>query len=170
MILDEPKEEQVTRILFVCTGNTCRSPMAEALFRSAAAEFLKCSVWQLREHGVDVFSAGVAAWENSPASPQSVEVMKDRGLDLTQHLSRQVTAQMIAQSDAVLAMTPRHQAVLQQLSPADSERIWLLGGSGVDIADPFGGSVEEYRQCAGEIAEYTGRWVRRLLSKKVDEL
>ncbi len=168
MTQEGAEERTVLRVLFVCTGNTCRSPMAETLFRSAAAEHLMCSPWQLRDYGVDVFSAGVAAWGNSPASAEAVGVMERCGLDLSQHLSRQVTPEMIAQSNVVLALTQRHRDMLLQLSPRDAERIFLLSTDGTDIADPIGGSAWEYQQCADEISGHIQEWVRKLLSKKVE--
>ena len=104
--------DAVVRVLFVCTGNTCRSPMAETLFRKLVARKLDCRDWELRERGIDVFSAGISAGESDPAAREAVQIMRETGLDLSQHLSQQVTAPMLDESTIVLTMTERHRHVL----------------------------------------------------------
>lgn len=160
-------DSSVTRVLFVCTGNTCRSPMAEMLFRKLAAQRLACRDWELRERGIDVFSAGVAAGENSPASPEAVHVMREHGLDLSQHLSQRVTREMIRKSTLVLALTERHRRALVDFCPEQSSSILLLGRDGFDIQDPIGGSLDEYRECALQIGHNLRLWVEELLKKDV---
>ena len=160
-------DSSVKRILFVCTGNTCRSPMAEMIFRKLAAQHLGCRDWELRERGIDVFSAGLAALENSPASPEAVQVMREHGLELAEHLSQQVTIDMVRKSTLVLALTERHRRSLVESCPERSQVIVLLGRDGQDIQDPIGGSVEEYRQCASQIGQSLRLWVEELLKKDV---
>ncbi|MCA9064058.1 MAG: low molecular weight protein arginine phosphatase [Planctomycetaceae bacterium] len=151
-------------MLFVCTGNTCRSPMAEALFRQAASQYLACGESQLRENGVDVFSAGVAAASHYPASPEAVAVLKEQGVDLSQHLSQQVAGHMLDQSTWILTLTDRHRRILLDARPDLADRIQLLDPAGQDISDPIGGSIEEYRECAAQIRDRVDYWAQRLLN------
>jgi protein arginine phosphatase len=156
----------VLRVMFICTGNTCRSPMAEVMFRRMTSEIIGCSESELRDCGIDVFSAGIAAADHEPATAEAVDVMKLRGLDLTRHLSQPVQGHMLEQSDVVLAMTERHRDVLVSARPDLAGRIQLLSRNGHDITDPFGMGDAAYRTCAAELDIHLQSWVCELISKE----
>jgi len=138
-------------ILLVCTGNTCRSPMAEGIARKMIAERLKCPADELQDRGVMVLSAGIAANLGSAASSEGVEVLKPLGIDLSAHESQPVTEQLIKHADVIWTMTRSHrQAILDQWPEAGS-RTFTLSLDNRDIADPIGGPVEYYRKCAAQI-------------------
>jgi protein-tyrosine phosphatase len=137
--------------LFVCTGNTCRSPMAEGIFRKLLSEKLKCSEDDLVDRGFMVASAGVAAAPGSPASPEAVELLIDRGVDLRGHESQPATPQLLSQADQIFTMTRSHRDFLVREFPDLASRVRLLAHDGSDIIDPIGSGMEEYRRCAAQI-------------------
>lgn len=128
-------------ILFVCTGNTCRSPMAacmmNALFTKAGRSDLKA------------VSAGLAAFDGQPASPGAVHAMAKRGLSLAGHRSQSVSAALLAACDAVFCMSEHHAAALTGHF-ASLPPVYALSPA---VADPFGGSDAEYEACAAQICK-----------------
>src|ERR1017187_9827089 len=137
-------------ILFICTGNVCRSPMAEALFRRAAAgrgEFR-------------VFSAGLGAVDGQPPTAHSVEAMRELGMDISGQRSRMLTTDLVRQADYIFGMTHSHVDTIALLYPPAAEKIFLLREFDdtleefeKDISDPIGGSYEVYENCRDHIEQ-----------------
>ncbi len=128
---------QACRVLFVCTGNTCRSPLAAALFRALCAE---------RGLQTIVSSAGLAACAGGSASANMQAIATELGLSLTEHRSQNVTPALLAANDLVVCLAASHALALED--SVEPERLRILGGG---IADPYGGGLEAYRACAAEI-------------------
>jgi protein arginine phosphatase len=146
------------RILMICTGNTCRSPMAEALLRRHLA--------QVGRDEVVVESAGTGAWDGAPASEGSYLVSLEQGVDLSSHRARMLTKDLVREADLVLAMSRPHLARARELGAAG--RAHLLGeyagyqGPDAEIDDPFGGELEDFRHTLRRLESMMPAIVSRL--------
>lgn len=152
--------------LFVCTGNTCRSPMAEALFRKMLADRLKCREDELLDRGYSVISAGLAAHGGSPASEYAVELFRGEGIDLSSHASQQVSEELLFHADRILTMTRQHRDALLGAYPELSGKVRMLSPSGRDVSDPIGGGPEDYARCRDEIAGYLKTLIEQIETSK----
>ncbi|MDI6733448.1 MAG: L-threonylcarbamoyladenylate synthase [Planctomycetota bacterium] len=138
-------------IIFVCSGNTCRSPMADGLFKKLLSDKLKTSISELESKGYKIISGGTSAIYDSPASKSAVEVMKTMGVNISDHLSQPITLSMLEEADEVYVMTRGHQTTLKEWVPQIAERIKLLSLDGTDIEDPMSGNKEVYQSCVNKI-------------------
>ena len=132
------------QIIFVCTGNTCRSPMCDGYFK-------KLCVAAGRDD-IIVESAGTAAWDGGGASRNSVAVMGGNGVDMSSFASSRLTSERIETADLLICMTNSHRAYIGQINPNALKKTYLLldfdySDSGDDITDPFGGARELYSLC-----------------------
>lgn len=154
-------------VVVVCTGNTCRSPMAETLLRKRLADKLKQPIDKLEDHGVLVLSAGIAAAPGGRAATEAIEIMKERGLDLSQHESQPLSDRLVRFADLILTMTRGHREAIVGHWPEAASRVFVISRNRGDVADPIGGPPDLYRKCAEQIDAYLGDWVKEL---DLDEL
>jgi protein-tyrosine-phosphatase len=155
-------EHFVMRILFVCTGNTCRSPLAEGIARRLVSD--------RQLPGVTVSSAGTSAWPDAPASDGALLVALENGIDLGEHRARQLSAEIVRDADLVLVMGVHH-----------LDRVEALGGAGKSfmltdfastaqnvrpVSDPFGGDLEVYRATFGELEREIGQALERIMHER----
>jgi protein-tyrosine phosphatase len=145
--------------LFVCTGNTCRSPLAEALCKRLLADRLGCDPAELEARGYVVRSAGVAALPGDAAALPAVVAARELGADLSAHQSRPVNPELLATSTHVVTVTRGHAESLVMRYPGVGPEPDLLVGTDDDLDDPIGGDLEQYRACARAIYSYLERLV-----------
>lgn len=138
--------------LFVCSGNTCRSPMAEAIARTMLAKERGLKVSELEAAGLNVLSAGTSTMPGYAAADEAVEVVREMGGNLEEHQSRSLTPELIQDADVIYCMTRSHMAAVIALAPQAAGKTFLLDSQG-DIQDPIGQSTAVYRRTAGYIRE-----------------
>jgi protein-tyrosine phosphatase len=149
------------RFLFVCTGNTCRSPMAEGIFRKYLSEKLRCDVDELEDMGYKTSSAGVGGSFGLPASPEAVRACSAGGIDISAHRNQGLSKELVVESDFIFAMEPAHVQRIIDLVPEAAKKCSLLAEP-KGIPDPMGLTQEYYDGCAEVIAA--------AVKKRIDEL
>ena len=150
------------KILLVCTGNTCRSPMAAGLLKTLLPRKLA--------EKVKIESAGVCAHDGVSASRNAIEVTRKRGIDISGHTSKRLTRKLVEAADLILVMQKMHMDEVRELCPSRSEHTLLLaelegnpGSDEMEIADPCGGSEEVYEQCFTKIHRSLDKGMKFLL-------
>lgn len=139
------------KLLMICTGNTCRSSMAKGILEKLLTE-------AGMEELVNVDSAGTSVFFPEGANPKAIEAVKSMGIDLTDHLSKQVDEELIANSDLILTMTSRQKEMLQSAYPGYAFKITTLKEQAQiegdkDISDPYGATLSVYKKTAEELKE-----------------
>lgn len=129
-------------ITFVCTGNTCRSPMAEGMFKAFLTE---------KNDKTVIRSRGIAANEGEPASAHAISVMEEQGVDITTHKATRLTTNDVYHTDLFVCMTTGHADILVECG-VEPQKTAVL-----NVSDPFGGSPDDYRECAEQIKQHLGR-------------
>lgn len=149
-------------VLFICTGNTCRSPLAEALCKARLAAKLGVSITALESIGFSIHSAGVAASHGDAASEEAVAIAAEYGANLDPHRSRPVNPEWLERATDVIAMTGSHAYLLAMQFPGVGPPPELLCGAD-DLPDPIGGDARVYRLCADIIVHHVDRLIAEWL-------
>jgi protein-tyrosine phosphatase len=149
-------------VVLVCTGNTCRSPMAETLLKKKIADKLGCKVTDLDDRGIVVMSAGISAAPGGRAAAEAIQTLHSRGLDLSQHESQPLSDRLVRFADVVIAMTRSHREAILSHWPDAESRVHLISRGRGDVSDPIGGPLELYRRCAEQLDAYLDDWIDEL--------
>ena len=153
------------RILFVCMGNICRSPMAEVLMRDALQKDPG-----LRGKGIEVRSAGTTGWDGAPATDLAIQAIAHLGLDLRGHRGRRLTRELVDWADCLLTMEVHQQALIRQSYPDAAAKVFSLtecADVSGDVEDPYGGAEAEYALCADRLATLIPSLLARLRTEFV---
>ncbi len=150
------------KVLIVCTGNTCRSPMAEGILKSI-----------LRDRGIsniEISSAGIGAMRGAPATSFAIEAARNWGVNITGHIARQLTRSLIDDADLILAMAPEHVEFILRNQPEAARKTFLIkafpspySSKQERVQDPIGGPLEEYNQTYLELDEILRKIANRII-------
>jgi protein-tyrosine phosphatase len=146
-------------LLFVCSGNTCRSPMAEGICRKLLAEHFGCSGADLVDRGIVVSSAGTYGLNGSPATPEAVQACSRLGADISDHTAQGLTAELIHVADHIFCMTDRHIETVGQLMPSARDKTVRLDPDG-NVEDPMGRGGALYQSLAKRIEDLIRRHLK----------
>ncbi|QGU00720.1 hypothetical protein SYNTR_2126 [Candidatus Syntrophocurvum alkaliphilum] len=149
-------------VLFVCTGNTCRSPMSQALF----LKYLRQS--SLNSNDFKVYSAGIYAMDGMPASEEAIKTLEKEGIDLSNHQSRVIDDKLIKKADLILTMTRNHKELLIDQYPYKADYIFTLSDYSQDIeedvVDPFGQDRQAYYECYLQLKGLIQKTIKKLIN------
>ena len=143
-------------IVFVCSGNTCRSPMSEAIARDELARR------QTADPNVQVLSAGIFATAGAPITPEAEQALRKLGIEVHEHSSRPLTTSLADQADAIYCMTENHLAAVREIAPAAAFKAQLLDPAGEGVEDPIGATADVYVKCAHSL--------QHMIRRRLDEL
>lgn len=148
------------KIMFVCTGNICRSSMAEEMMKSLLKE-------KALEDRVYIYSSGTAVDVPRPASENAIIALKEMDLDLTKHRSKLTTEELIDKADLVLAMTEGHKNFVLSIMPEAKDKVFTLieyakDGEKGDIMDPYLMNLETYQKCRDDILKHLKLLIKKL--------
>lgn len=147
------------RIMFICTGNICRSAMAHKMLEKKAKEENK---------DIEVYSCGVFAEDGDVPTYEGIDVMKEYGIDLSKHRATNIRNSNIKDMDVILCATSSHKNNVISMYPELKEKVYTMkeyagyDKNNIDIKDPWGYGIATYRMCAAEIEECTNEYIRRI--------